>query len=178
MQTAGLTIVEDAPSRIRESDGRSVFGPGQPRAEKFALEDHLSKEDRVASRARQTGAPCLSPQVLDEVIKSSGVTHDQADVVRGVLGDSKKISVIEGPAGAGKSYATGVIAQAWQEHTGGRVIGLGPSSVAAEVLGEEGIELRANTTKFWTSATAGAAPRTSRRSRSAPVTWWFWTRPV
>lgn len=148
VQTAGLTIVEDAPSRIRQSDGRSVFGPGQLGAEKFALEEHLSIEDRVASRALQTGAPALSPNVLDDVVKESGVTRDQADVVRGVLGDSKKISVIEGPAGAGKSYATGVIAGAWQECTGGRVIGLGPSSVAAEVLGEEGIEIRANTTKF------------------------------
>ncbi|WP_327359871.1 MobF family relaxase [Streptomyces sp. NBC_01304] len=148
VQTAGLSIIEDAPSRIRESDGRSVFGPGQLGAEKFALEEHLSKEDRVASRARQTGAPCLSQQVIDEVVRESGVTADQADVVRGVLGDSKKVSVIEGPAGAGKSFATGVIAKAWEQHTGGRVIGLGPSAVAAEVLGEEGIEIRANTAKF------------------------------
>ncbi|MFE2749615.1 MobF family relaxase [Streptomyces scopuliridis] len=148
VQTAGLTIIEDAPSRIRQSDGRSVFSPSALASEKFALEEHLSTEDRVASRAHQTGAPCLSPMTLDEVVRESGVTADQADVVRGVLGDSKKISVIEGPAGAGKSYATGVVADAWQDHTGGRVIGLGPSAVAAEVLGEEGIEIRENTTRF------------------------------
>ncbi|MFF4647462.1 MobF family relaxase [Streptomyces sp. NPDC001389] len=148
VQTAGLTIVEDAPSRIRQSDGRSMFAPSAMASERFALEEHLSTEDRVAARAHQMGAPCLSPVAIDAVVRDSGVTADQADVVRGVLGDSKKISVIEGPAGAGKSYATGVIADAWQEHTGGRVIGLGPSSVAAEVLGEEGIELRENTSRF------------------------------
>ncbi|WP_371558732.1 relaxase domain-containing protein (plasmid) [Streptomyces longwoodensis] len=148
VQTSGLTIIDDAPSRIRESDGCSVFSPRAMSAEKFALEEHLSDEQRVASRAHQTGAPCLSPPALDQVVKSSGVTADQADVVRGVLGDSKRVSVVEGPAGAGKSYATGVIAEAWQEHTGGRVIGLGPSAVAAEVLGEEGIEIRENTTRF------------------------------
>ncbi|MFM9735194.1 MobF family relaxase [Streptomyces niveiscabiei] len=148
VQTAGLTIIEDAPSRIRASDGRSVFSPSAMASEKFALEEHLSSEGRVAARAHQTGAPCLSPPTVDQVVKSSGVTADQADVVRGVLGDSRKVSVIEGPAGAGKSYATGVIADAWQEHTSGRVIGLGPSAVAAEVLGEEGIEIRENTTRF------------------------------
>ncbi|WP_326655630.1 MobF family relaxase [Streptomyces sp. NBC_01750] len=148
VQTAGLSIIEDAPSRIRQSDGRSVFSPSALASEKFALEEHLSTEDRVASRAHQTGAPCLSQLAIDEVVKESGVTADQADVVRGVLGDSKRISVVEGPAGAGKSYATGVIADAWQEQTGGRVIGLGPSAVAAEVLGEEGIEIRTNTTRF------------------------------
>ncbi|GAA1377229.1 MobF family relaxase [Streptomyces beijiangensis] len=148
VQTSGLTIVEDAASCIRQSDGRSIFGPGSLGSEKFAMEEHLSTEDRVASRALQSGAPCLSPPAIDQVVKESGVSHDQADVVRGVLGDSKKISVIEGPAGAGKSFATGVIAEAWQEHTGGRVIGLGPSAVAAEVLGEQGIEIRENTTRF------------------------------
>ncbi|NEC96217.1 relaxase domain-containing protein [Streptomyces albidoflavus] len=148
VQTAGLSIIDDAPSRIRQSDGRSVFTPSALASEKFALEEHLSDEARVAARARQTGAPCLAPPVLDQVVKESGVTADQADVVRGVLGDSRKVSVVEGPAGAGKSYATGVVASAWQEHTGGRVIGLGPSAVAAEVLGEEGIEIRENTTRF------------------------------
>ena len=148
VQTAGLTIIEDAPSRIRESDGRSMFTPSALASEKFALEEHLGDEARVAARAHQTGAPALSPIAIDQVVKESGVTADQADVVRGVLGDSRKVSVVEGPAGAGKSYATGVIADAWQEHTGGRVIGLGPSSVAAEVLGEEGIKLRENTTRF------------------------------
>ncbi|MEU0743954.1 MobF family relaxase [Streptomyces sp. NPDC006134] len=148
VQTAGLSIIDDAPSRIRQSDGRSVFAPSALASEKFALEEHLSDEARVAARAHQTGAPCLAPPVLDQVVKESGVSADQADVVRGVLGDSRKVSVVEGPAGAGKSYATGVIAQAWQEHTGGRVIGLGPSAVAAEVLGEEGIEIRENTTRF------------------------------
>ncbi|MFF3460458.1 MobF family relaxase [Streptomyces sp. NPDC002730] len=148
VQTAGLSIIEDAPSRIRQSDGRSVFSPSALASEKFALEEHLSDEGRVASRAHQTGAPCLSPPTLDQVVKESGITADQADVVRGVLGDSRKVSVVEGPAGAGKSYATGVISEAWQEHTGGRVIGLGPSAVAAEVLGEEGIEIRENTARF------------------------------
>ncbi|MFL0028507.1 MobF family relaxase [Streptomyces sp. NBUL23] len=148
VQTAGLTIIDDAPSRIRTSDGRSIFGPGQLGAERFALEERLTTEDMVASRAHQTGAPCLSPTAIALVVSESGVTQDQADVVRGVLGDSKRISVVEGPAGAGKSYATGVVAAAWHQHTGGRVIGLGPSQVAAEVLGEEGIELRTNTTRF------------------------------
>jgi len=148
VQTAGLKIIEDAPSRIRQSDGRSVFSPSAMASEKFALEEHLSDEGRVASRAHQTGVPCLSQPTIEKVVKASGVVADQADVVRGVLGDSRKVSVIEGPAGAGKSYATGVIAKAWQEHTGGRVIGLGPSAVSAEVLGEEGIEIRTNTTRF------------------------------
>lgn len=148
VQTAGMSIIDDAPSRIRESDGRSVFSPRAMSSEKFAMEEHLRDEQRVAARAHQTGAPALAPPLLDQVVKESGVTADQAEVVRGVLGDSKRISVVEGPAGAGKSYATGVIAEAWQEHTGGRVIGLGPSQVAAEVLGEEGIEIRTNTSRF------------------------------
>jgi conjugative relaxase-like TrwC/TraI family protein len=171
VQTAGLSIIDDAPSRIRQSDGRSVFSPSALASEKFALEEHLSDEARVAARAHQTGAPCLAPPVLDQVVKESGVTADQADVVRGVLGDSKRISVVEGPAGAGKSYATGVVASAWQEHTGGRVIGLGPSAVAAEVLGEEGIEIRENTARFlmYSKGMGAQAEREKFRLRSGDL---------
>lgn len=165
VQTAGLSIIGDAPSRIRASDGRSVFSPSAMASEKFALEEHLGDEARVASRAHQTGAPCLAPPVLDQVVKESGVTADQADVVRGVLGDSRKVSVVEGPAGAGKSYATGVISEAWQEHTGGRVIGLGPSAVSAEVLGEEGIEIRENTARFLMYASGKGSAEEQERFR-------------
>ncbi|WP_171018759.1 MobF family relaxase [Rhodococcus sp. Q] len=68
---------------------------------------------------------------------------DQIAMIRHFLTAKKRVAVAVGAAGAGKTTAASVIARAW-ETTNGKVVALGPSARAAEVLGDE-IEVEGRT---------------------------------
>jgi ABC-type branched-subunit amino acid transport system ATPase component len=55
--------------------------------------------------------------------------------------------VLIGPAGAGKSTAMGVLADAWRDRFGGRVYGLATSQIAAQELTDNGLAA-INTAQF------------------------------
>ncbi|NGP05757.1 relaxase domain-containing protein [Rhodococcus sp. 14C212] len=68
---------------------------------------------------------------------------DQIAMIEHFLTARKRVAVAVGAAGAGKTTAATVIARAW-ETVNGKVVALGPSARAAEVLGEE-IEVQGRT---------------------------------
>ncbi|MGW4336613.1 MobF family relaxase [Rhodococcus koreensis] len=68
---------------------------------------------------------------------------DQIAMIEHFLTAKKTVAVAVGAAGAGKTTAAKVVARAW-EQTNGKVIALGPSARAAEVLGSE-IEVEGRT---------------------------------
>ncbi|MBG0819120.1 MobF family relaxase [Planomonospora sp. ID82291] len=149
VMTQGMELVS-APQELRRADGRSMFRPG--RDERYSTLDWLADEQRVIERAKKRGALALSQVTIADLLEEAAEggrppSGDQTDVVAGVLGDARPIDVVVGPAGAGKSVAQGLIAKGW-EATGRRVIGLGPSSKAAQVLQAQGIRLAANIDKF------------------------------
>lgn len=86
-----------------------------------------------------------------------GLRDDQAAAVYGVLTSGRRIDVLVGPAGAGKSRAMGTLTDLWGELIGGRVVGLAVSQAAAEVLAGEGCTDTANVARFLTEARAGRA---------------------
>jgi hypothetical protein len=63
---------------------------------------------------------------------------DQAAALRGVLTSGARVEVISAPAGTGKSFLVGTIAETWQE-TGRRVVGVATSEKATHVLRDEGV---------------------------------------
>ena len=72
---------------------------------------------------------------------------DQAAAVRGVLSSGACVESLVGPAGTGKSFVTGVLAQAWQDPTlwdgqQRRVVGLATTEKATGVLEGEGLSAR------------------------------------
>jgi len=67
---------------------------------------------------------------------------DQRAALIGVLTSGAGLETISAAAGAGKSFLTGAIAQAWQEAGLGRVYGLSPYEVATGVLRDEGLTAR------------------------------------
>ena len=77
-----------------------------------------------------------------------GLAEDQAAAVYGVLTSGRRIDVLEGYAGAGKSYTVSRLAQVWREMTGHRVIGLTTAQSAAQVLQDEGLDQAKNIAKF------------------------------
>ena len=74
---------------------------------------------------------------------------DQALAVEKIATSGRVLDVLVGPAGTGKSTTMAGLRAAWEaEHGPGSVIGLAPSAVAAQVLGDElGIETE-NTAKW------------------------------
>ncbi|MFI6333153.1 AAA family ATPase [Micromonospora chersina] len=145
VRVSGFEVVNTPQELRRESDGRSVYQPG--RVERYSTETQLREEERMVATASRTDALRLSPEQIEDAIAASTLGEDQADAVRGVLGDGRQVSVIVGPAGTGKSYAQGVITKTWEE-AGGKVIGLAPSSVAAAVLADAGVSTTTNITQF------------------------------
>ncbi|WP_223874475.1 MobF family relaxase [Salinispora mooreana] len=156
VQVDGFELISPPQQLRRESDGRSVYRPG--RDERYATAAQLSEEQRLLVRAQAGGAPVVQRDTIEAVIEAAGLVDDQAAVVRGVLGDGRRMSPVVGPAGAGKSYVQGVITRAWEEHVGARVIGLTTSNVAAAVLREEGVATATNIERFLLHARGVGSP--------------------
>ena len=100
-------------------------------AEKFMREKADTANDRTVD------ARIIRRQIR-KVEKANGHTlgDDQVAMIEHFLTAGKDVAVAVGAAGAGKTTAATVIARAW-EQTNGKVVALGPSARAAEVLGEE-----------------------------------------
>jgi conjugative relaxase-like TrwC/TraI family protein len=72
----------------------------------------------------------------EKKLESFQLGDDQVAMIEHFLTARTDVAVAVGAAGAGKTTAATVIARAW-EQTNGKVVALGPSARAAEVLGEE-----------------------------------------
>ena len=102
----------------------------------------LQAEERIVTGARQVTAPAMTaaePVGLCEELVAAGLGPDQVDAVAGIVGSGRAGDVPIGPAGTGKSYTVGALAQVWGERFGGRVLGLAPSQIAAQVLADDGV---------------------------------------
>ncbi|MGH3979873.1 MAG: MobF family relaxase, partial [Pseudonocardiaceae bacterium] len=133
-------VVTPPQELLRDSDGRSRFRPH--RDERYCTEGQLSAEERLVATARAGGAPVLTREqlvVVEAELVQRGLGADQRDAVLGILGSGRRGDVLIGPAGAGKSYTTGALKNAWECHHG-PVLGLATSQNAANVLREEGLD--------------------------------------
>jgi hypothetical protein len=74
---------------------------------------------------------------------------DQRAAAVGLMSSGRSIATFEAPAGTGKSFTLGAVAEAWEDLSGGgRVHGLAPSERAAQVLEDDGVKVTANTAKW------------------------------
>lgn len=156
------------PVEFRLANGKSAFE--QPGSRLYATREHVRSERALRSAAVERGAAAMVPELADffcQELAELGIElgSDQRSAVWGVLTDGAKLSALVGPAGAGKSFAVGALAKAWQDPTlwGGvrhRAFGLASSQVATEVLAGEGLESR-NVTRWLDvqQRLAGGSPR-------------------
>ncbi|MFE6449613.1 MobF family relaxase [Nocardiopsis dassonvillei] len=86
-----------------------------------------------------------------------GLGEDQAAAVYGILTSGRRIDVLEGYAGTGKSYTVSRLAELWREMTGGNVVGLTTAQSAAQVLQDEGLDHAHNIAR-WLKNGARLAP--------------------
>ncbi len=159
ISTAPPALFVSGP-RYRRADGTSVFD--RTDEERFTDRRVLDAEARLLAAAAADDAPATTAAAL-VVAAADGETRlapDQRDVVEQVTRSGRRLDVLVGPAGSGKTTTLRGVRRAW-EHTYGRgsVIGLAPSSsAAAELARALGIGCE-NTAKWIFESTGDGAQR-------------------
>lgn len=126
--------VIDAPAELRRLDGSSVYE--QPDRQRWALKATLDQEAWLLDVAAEATGRALDRDVIVAAVVEHDLGADQAAAVRELLGSQRRVGLLVGPAGAGKTRTLRAVASAWQ-HDGGDVVGLTVSQSAAGVLAEE-----------------------------------------
>jgi conjugative relaxase-like TrwC/TraI family protein len=112
---------EGAPRLTREAAARAL-GADLARLD-HALEGHAPDTQNEALNAH-----------AQEQMTGSGLREDQAAAAMSVLSDGRRVSVINAPAGSGKTRVLAELGRMWQESDLGRVIGVTPSQSARNTL--------------------------------------------
>jgi hypothetical protein len=89
-----------------------------------------------ALRRRAGGAGVTTPAVVEATIARPSLSSEQQAMIRTICKSGDGIEVVEGAAGAGKTYALAAARQAW-EASGYRVIGCSLAARAARQLQED-----------------------------------------
>jgi conjugative relaxase-like TrwC/TraI family protein len=143
------------PGRFRRADGTSRLRPKG--YETYTTRELLDAEARLLDHARRLDGPAVSRSAVAAATDQNlagrdlKLSLDQARAVETIATSGRRLDVLVGPAGTGKSTAMAGLRTAWEaEHGPGSVIGLAPSAGAAEVLGAQlGVETE-NTAKWLT----------------------------
>ncbi len=134
------------PERLRRADGTSQFrAKGHEVYTTFTL---LEAEARLLEAGRQIGGPSVTRGTVAAVTEANlpdrdhRLSLDQIVAVEKIATSGRRLDVLVGPAGTGKSTTMAGLRAVWEtEHGAGSVLGLAPSAAAAEVLaGELGID--------------------------------------
>ena len=155
------------PGSLLRADGRSVYR--RHGGVRFATHAQLSMEQRMLALARDGGAPRLDraqaaralgadlAQLEDALAGGAqdaqgartrtGLRMDQAAAALSVLTDGRRVSVINAPAGSGKTWVLAAAGQAWAAAGLGRVVGITPSQSARNTLAA-GVPESYNTAQF------------------------------
>ena len=165
------------PAPLLRSDGESVYR--QHAAETYTSADVVRAEHRLLAAAHRTGARRANEGDVSAAITAAtarGIPLDSAqrNLVRELLVSGRGLQLALAPAGAGKTTAMGVLADAWRR-SGGQVLGLAPSAVAAQQLGEA----LGDPPRPWPSSPTRCAPTPRLRTGwrpSALRVWWSSTR--
>lgn len=134
------------PAELRRADGVSQYERAHTAL--FTSQRVLDSEDLLLTAAKRTDGRRLDhTQVSIALLESAanGVTLNpaQAQMVAEMATSGARLQLALAPAGSGKTTAMRALTRAW-ESSGGTVIGLAPSAVAAAELGSS-IDTRADT---------------------------------
>ena len=153
----------EVPASLLRADGRSVYqrhggtryatraqlameermvaqarADGAPRVNRTQAAQALGAdparlEDALAGRARGAGE-AQDARDAQDTRTGSGLREDQAAAALAVLADGRLVSVINAPAGAGKTRVLAEAARIWAQAGLGPVIGITPSQSARNTL--------------------------------------------
>lgn len=155
------------PYSLRRADGESIYRP--PGGQLYATRSQLTLEQQLIAQAREHGAPHLAADTAARLLGSDraqleNALHtlaafpdeckvldlrlDQTAAAFLALTSPRRVELIVGPAGTGKTYTAARIAAAWRAAGRGRVVGIATTSAGRNVLTDAGIETAANTAQF------------------------------
>ncbi|WP_448060599.1 MobF family relaxase [Cellulomonas hominis] len=159
----------EVPWEYQRPDGTSVFT--RPDEARYTHRDVLAAEQRLLDATDDATAPhATSPRAaavdLDAPVRRNDgrtvtLASDQSDAIRTIAASGRRVDVLVGPAGTGKTTTLAGLKTVWEAaHGRGTVLGLAPSSTAAAELAEAlGITCE-NTAKWLHESTGpGAAQR-------------------
>ena len=141
------------PEHLRRADGTSRFrGKGH---EVYTTAVLLEAEARLFDAGQQMDVPSVATDTVAALTSAAlpgqnyRLSIDQALAVEQIATSGRRLDVLVGPAGTGKSTAMAGLRAAWEaQHGADSVLGLAPSAAAAEVLAEQlGIDTE-NTAKW------------------------------
>jgi ATP-dependent exoDNAse (exonuclease V) alpha subunit len=117
---------------VRASDGRPVALA--PSAVRYTTSSHLRREVELVEWA--TILVMAGHQRLElDTNAVDGLDASQADAVTAMLGTTRPVVTVVGPAGAGKTRMLGAAVESWR-HAGVEVFGVGPSASSAQQLAD------------------------------------------
>ncbi len=122
-----------APS-LRRADGTSVYV--RPHRDRWTLAATLDRERWLLQVADEPAGAPVDPAAVDKAVTVHGLGDDQATAVRELLGDRRRVGLLIGPAGAGKTRTLRAVVDGWQA-AGRPVAGLTVSQAAARVLADQ-----------------------------------------
>jgi DNA primase catalytic core len=127
------------PDALRRADGVSVYEVAGSRL--YTSAEVLINEASVVQAAHRLGGRTVRVEDVDVALLESvanGVTLNtaQAHLVRQMATSGRRVQLAIAPAGSGKTTAMAALTAAWTG-SGGTVVGLAPSAVAAAILGQE-----------------------------------------
>jgi conjugative relaxase-like TrwC/TraI family protein len=129
----------DPPTVLVRRDGDSVWDP--PQAVRYTTREMLAIEGRILHAAqigRAAGVGQVTPELLDRAVarERTVLGLDQVDALGAITSQGRRVEVVVGPAGSGKTTMLRVATRAWTD-AGYEVIGLSHTAVAADVLRSE-----------------------------------------
>ena len=126
-----------SPTSLRRaSDDTSVYA--EHGADRYTTNVGLAIERRLLATARDTSGRRLDADAA--AAAGSGLDSDQGRAVAAVLTSGRRLDILVGPAGTGKTTTMGAVAQAWSD-AGGQVLGVSIAENATRVLaGHAGIQ--------------------------------------
>jgi conjugative relaxase-like TrwC/TraI family protein len=113
-------------ARYYRADGESVFV--KPGSARYATDTQLLGEEELRAAAVRRGAPTFTDAQVDELLArftraGRELGADQAAALRGILTSGAAVEVLTAPAGTGKSFLVGALADTWPQHHPGQPTG-------------------------------------------------------
>ena len=182
---------------LLRADGRSVYQ--RHGGTRYATRAQLAMEDHMLTQARASGAPRLTraqaaralgadlTQMTDALTGHApdadaprtqiGLREDQAAAALSILTDGTRVSVINAPAGSGKTHVLTAIGNAWTAAGLAPVVGVTAAQSARNTLAA-GVPVSYNSRPVpGPPARAGAAPAARSRPASGRCCWSTRPRP-
>jgi conjugative relaxase-like TrwC/TraI family protein len=140
-----------SPAEFRREDGTSVFRPRHSVV--YSSLETLAAEDRLLEGAEDRTAAVVPAKVVRAVagrpVHGQRLSDQQAAALTAIVTSGRRIDLLVGPAGAGKTTAMRALRSAWSiEHGTNSVVGLAPSAAAAQVLADD-IGIACENTAKW-----------------------------